>query len=74
MRDMSFLGDVKIKCESCEGRRYKEKVLRYMYKKHTIVDVLLMTAQEIKDFFDDKIIKAQMKKAAKLWGWGIQWK
>ncbi|OGD62044.1 hypothetical protein A2160_00585, partial [Candidatus Beckwithbacteria bacterium RBG_13_42_9] len=29
--DMNFLGDVKIKCESCQGLRYKEKVLRYQY-------------------------------------------
>ena len=58
--DMNFLGDVKIKCESCGGSRYKEKVLRYKYKGKNIVEVLAMTASEIRDFFDDAEIKAQM--------------
>jgi len=58
--DMNFLGDVKIKCESCGGSRYKDKVLRYKYQGKNIVEVLAMTAAEIRDFFDDGEIKAQM--------------
>lgn len=58
--DMNFLGDVKIKCESCGGTRYKEKVLRYKYKDKNIVEVLQMTASEAWDFFADEEIKAQM--------------
>jgi len=58
--DMNFLGDVKIKCESCHGLRYKEKVLRYKYKGKNISEVLSMTASEIRDFFDDQEIKDQM--------------
>lgn len=58
--DMNFLGDVKIKCESCQGLRYKEKVLKYQYNKKNIAEILLMTASEIRDFFDDVEIKAQM--------------
>lgn len=58
--DMNFLGDVKIKCESCEGLRYKEKVLRYKYKSKNIAEVLMMTAVEVKDFFDSHEIKDQM--------------
>lgn len=58
--DMNFLGDVKIKCESCGGSRYKEKVLRYKYKGKNIAEVLTMTASEIRDFFDSDETKAQM--------------
>lgn len=58
--DMNFLGDVKIKCEVCHGSRYKEKVLRYLYKGKSIVDVLAMTAREVRDFFDDREIEGQM--------------
>lgn len=58
--DMNFLGNVKIKCESCKGTRYKEKVLRYQYKGKNIVEVLAMTASEIKDLFDDEEIRKQM--------------
>lgn len=57
--EMNFLGDVKIKCDSCGGSRYKKKVLRYEYKNKNIVEVLAMTANEIRDFFDDQEIKAQ---------------
>lgn len=58
--EMNFLGDVKIKCESCGGSRYKEKVLRYRYKGKNIAEILTMTASETGDFFDDQEIKAQM--------------
>jgi len=58
--DMNFLGDVKMKCESCGGSRYKEKVLRYKYQGKNIAEVLEMTASEVRDFFDAGEIKAQM--------------
>lgn len=59
--DMNFLGDVKIKCESCNGKRYKEKVLRYKYNSKDISEILNMTASEIIDFFDNKNIKDKMQ-------------
>lgn len=59
--DMNFLGDVKIKCESCGGSRYKEKVLRYKYQGKNIAQVLEMTASEVSDFFDSQEIKTQMQ-------------
>lgn len=59
--DMNFLGDVKIKCDSCNGLRYKQKVLRYSYKEKNIAQVLTMTACEVKDFFDNEEIKKAME-------------
>ena len=57
--DMNFLGNVKIKCESCGGSRYKTKVLKYQYQSKNIVEVLGMTAAEIGSFFkDEEITKA----------------
>ena len=58
--DMNFLGDVKMKCESCGGSRYKEKVLKYKYRGKNIAEVLKMTASEVRDVFDSDEIKAQM--------------
>ncbi|PIQ73555.1 daunorubicin resistance protein DrrC [Candidatus Roizmanbacteria bacterium CG11_big_fil_rev_8_21_14_0_20_36_8] len=58
--DMNFLGNVKIKCESCGGSRYKEKVLSYKYRGKNIAEVLEMTACEVGDFFKSSEIKAQM--------------
>lgn len=59
--EMNFLGDVKIKCEACDGTRYKAKVLRYKYRNKNIAEVLAMTASEIKDYFEATEIKSQMK-------------
>lgn len=58
--DMNFLGDVKIHCEACDGTRYKAKVLGYQYQGKNIVDVLKMTASEVKDFFEEVRIKERM--------------
>lgn len=54
--DMHFLGDVKQVCEICHGKRYKEDVLKYLYKGKNINDVLEMTVEEALDFFDNKEI------------------
>lgn len=59
--DMNFLGNVKIACDKCKGSRYKEKVLRYKFKDKNIAEVLEMTAEEIKKFFESKKIKDAMK-------------
>ncbi|MCL5675871.1 MAG: ATP-binding cassette domain-containing protein, partial [Patescibacteria group bacterium] len=58
--DMNFLGDVKIKCENCGGKRYKENVLQYKFYGKDIAEVLNMTALDVKDFFDDFEIKRAM--------------
>ncbi len=56
--EMNFLGDVKIKCEICNGMRYKSKVLRYKFKGKNISEVLQMTASEVRDFFDDSDVSS----------------
>jgi len=48
---MEFLPDVSIKCEECEGDRYKESVLEVDYKGKNIADVLEMTVEEAEEFF-----------------------
>lgn len=58
--DMNFLGNVKICCDRCNGSRYKEKVLRYKYKDKDISQILEMTAEEVKEFFESKKIKDGM--------------
>ena len=30
--DMQFMVDIKIKCENCNGKRYKEEILKIKYK------------------------------------------
>jgi len=57
--DMQFLSDVYIKCEECEGSRYKKEVREILYKDKSIVDVLNITVSEAYEFFSEhkKILK-----------------
>lgn len=59
--DMHFLGDVKQICEICHGKRYKEDVLKYLYKGKNINDVLEMTIDEALNFFDNNDIRVRLE-------------
>ncbi|MFE0170794.1 ATP-binding cassette domain-containing protein [Streptomyces sp. NPDC059002] len=50
--DLAFMDPVTTTCEACEGRRFKDEVLRLTVGGHSIVDVLGMTAARALDFFD----------------------
>lgn len=59
--EMNFLGNVQIHCETCDGTRYKQKVLRYCYKGKNIAEILAMTAAEVGSFFDNDDIQAKTR-------------
>jgi excinuclease ABC subunit A len=48
---MDFLSDVRITCETCNGKRYRDEVLAVTLEGKTIDDVLNMTASEAAGFF-----------------------
>ena len=48
---MSFLPDVYVPCEECNGTRYNEETLQVRFKGKNIYDVLEMTADEALEFF-----------------------
>jgi len=50
---MLFLPDVYVKCEVCDGKRYNSETLQILYKGKNISEVLDMTVDEAKDFFQD---------------------
>ncbi|MFQ5956899.1 MAG: excinuclease ABC subunit A, partial [Candidatus Brocadiales bacterium] len=58
--DMQFLADVFVTCEKCRGRRFRRDVLDIRYRHKNIYDVLEMTVEEAKKFFEDStpIVKA----------------
>jgi excinuclease ABC subunit A len=52
--EMQFMADIFLKCESCQGKRFKQEVLEVVYRAKNIADVLDMTVEEALDFFKDK--------------------
>lgn len=50
--EMHFLPDVHVACDVCQGRRYNRETLEVRYKGKTISEVLDMTIEEARDFFD----------------------
>ncbi|MET9867669.1 excinuclease ABC subunit UvrA [Streptomyces sp. NPDC006386] len=51
--DLAFMNPVTTTCHDCEGRRFKEEVLRLTVRGRSIADVLEMTADQALGFFDD---------------------
>ncbi|MFZ2627749.1 MAG: excinuclease ABC subunit UvrA [Rugosibacter sp.] len=49
---MHFLPDIFVPCDVCHGKRYNRETLEVRYKGKTIHDVLQMTVEQARDFFD----------------------
>ena len=50
--EMHFLPDVYVPCDQCKGKRYNRETLEIRYKGKTIHQVLDMTVEEAREFFD----------------------
>lgn len=49
--EMQFLADVRLECEACGGRRFKQEVLDVEYQGKNIHDILELSVDEALDFF-----------------------
>ncbi len=50
--EMHFLPDVYVPCDVCKGKRYNRETLEVRYKGKTIDEVLEMTVEDARQFFD----------------------
>lgn len=50
--EMQFLADVRLTCDVCGGRRFKEEVLEVTYRGKNVFDVLEMSVDEAIAFFE----------------------
>jgi excinuclease ABC subunit A len=49
--EMQFMADVRLVCESCQGKRFKDEILQVTYREKSIYDILEMTINESIEFF-----------------------
>jgi excinuclease UvrABC ATPase subunit len=59
--DLAFLDSVKLPCEVCGGRRFKEEVLTYMLNGKSIAEVLEMTVEQALEFFQLKEVVRKLQ-------------
>jgi len=59
--DLAFLESVKLPCEVCGGKRFKEEVLEYKLNGKSIADVLDMTVEQALEFFELKEVKRKLQ-------------
>ncbi len=63
---MQFMADVKMICEECNGKRFKDSVLEVRYNEKNINDILNMSVLEAISFFDSQKESASKRVAQKL--------
>lgn len=52
--EMQFMADIRLTCDTCHGKRFKDEVLEVKYKDKDIAEILDLTVDESIEFFDDK--------------------
>jgi excinuclease UvrABC ATPase subunit len=58
--DLGFLEGVKLPCEVCGGKRFKDEVLAYTWNGKSIADVLAMTVQQALAFVKIKEVQPKL--------------
>ncbi|SFS56353.1 excinuclease ABC subunit UvrA [Paenibacillus sp. 453mf] len=59
--DLAFLDSVKLPCDVCGGKRFKEEVLEYKLNGQSIADVLAMTVEQALEFFELKEVVRKLQ-------------
>lgn len=49
--EMQFMADIKLTCDVCKGKRFKDEILEVLYRDNSVHDVLSMTVDQALEFF-----------------------
>ncbi len=61
IEDLSFLGEMAIRCPDCEGQRFLESVLSVKYRELSLIELLDLTVLQARElFFDHRAIKKSL--------------
>jgi len=59
--DLAFLSEAKTPCEVCEGRRFKDEVLKYTLNGKNISEVLSMKVEEALEYFEIPEVRKKLQ-------------
>ncbi len=59
--EMQFMADIKLVCDVCKGKRFKEEILEVTYKGKSISEILDLTVDDAVAFFSIEIDKTSNK-------------
>ena len=71
--EMQFMADVKLKCDECSGKKFKEEVLEIKFNDKNIFDILNLTVSEAIVFFEKFDEKKIVKKLNYLQTVGLEY-
>jgi excinuclease UvrABC ATPase subunit len=72
--ELAYMDEVKMPCEICRGKRFKDEVLAYTFHDKSISDVLSMPVRDALEFFDTKeVAKDVMRKLQALSDVGLDY-
>lgn len=58
--NLSFMDNAEIECPTCHGSRYAKEVLGYQLNGKNIVEVMSLSVEQAREFFDDKKINTNL--------------
>jgi len=60
--EMQFMADIRLVCDSCHGRRFKDDILEVKYKGLNIYDILELTVEEAMQLFATNTAKNSIER------------
>ncbi|PCJ83929.1 MAG: excinuclease ABC subunit A [Flavobacteriales bacterium] len=72
--EMQFMADIRLQCEACKGKRFRDEILDVKFNEKNVDDILNMTIEDAVEFFsksDDSIPKRIISKLKPLQDVGL---